>query len=239
MGSPIEVAYKGRIDLVTSADKAAERAILEAILSEYPDDLVLSEESSPDELADSGWIIDPLDGTTNFSRGYPFFASSIAWTSQSNQVDLGVIYNPLLKELFWAVRDDGAWCNDRRLKTSVTSTLSSALLSSGTPYTVWENPEDSFVPWRDLMTQVLALRQSGTAVLDLCNVAAGRTDAHFEVGLKPWDIAAGALLVQEAGGKVTSYDGSPLCLAGHFLLASNGILHETLVAQLSISHRPF
>ncbi len=232
LGQPLEIAYKGETNLVTNVDREAEAVILKLIHEVFPGEAILAEESMASPLSDTGWVIDPLDGTTNFSRDYPLFGVSIAWLGANNRVDVGVVYAPVFDELYWAVRGEGAWCNDRRLSTSRTAALSSALLSSGTPYNIAERPLCVLEPWGALVTQTLALRQDGSAALDLCYVAAGRTDAHFEVGLSPWDVAAGILLVQEAGGQVTTYDGSPIFLNSPSILASNSALHKTLIAPL-------
>ncbi len=231
-GRALNVSYKRAIDPVTDADRAAEAVILRIIREVYPEEPILSEESAPQGVPDSGWVIDPLDGTTNFSRGYPLFGPSIAWLNEDGRVDLGVVYNPLLDELYWAVRGSGAWCNERRLHVSQTSALNRALLSSGAPYDVQERPAAALDPWAELLPRALSLRQDGSAALDLCHVAAGYTDAHFEVGLAPWDVAAGILLVEEAGGRVTTYQGAPFALTSASILASNGLLHETLLETL-------
>ncbi len=230
---PLDISSKGSAnDLVTNADRAAESAIMEVIRAVYPDDVILSEETPGVELTGAGWVIDPLDGTTNYSRGYPLFGPSIAWMEAENRAGVGVVYNPLLDELYWAVRGEGAWCNDRRLQVASTSTLERAFVTSGTPYVVRQNPALVLDPWNRMITQVLALREDGSAALDLCHVAAGRTDAHFEVNLKPWDVAAGTLIVAEAGGKTTTYRGEPFTLYRSSYISSNGAIHDALVAQL-------
>ncbi len=233
-GQALTVTYKQAIDPVTDADRAAEAVILRTIKEVYPQEPVLSEESAPQAqgVPVSGWVIDPLDGTTNFSRGYPLFGPSIAWLNENGRVDLGVVYNPLLDKLYWAVRGGGARCNDRQLHVSHVTQLSRALLSSGAPYDVQERPRAALDPWAEMLPRTLSLRQDGSAALDLCHVAAGHTDAHFEVGLAPWDVAAGILLVEEAGGRVTTYQGTPFSLESTSILASNGLLHEKLLETL-------
>ncbi len=230
---PLKVDYKGDIDPVTDADRAAEAAIVNVLRSSFPDEPILSEESATSQPPLGCWVVDPLDGTTNFSRGYPLYGPSIAWVDEDGQVQVGVVYNPLLDELFWAVRGQGAWCNQTRLHVSSTALLERALLSSGTPYDVQQRVEAVSAPWVALMGRVQSLRQDGSAALDLAHVAAGRTDAHFEVGLAPWDVAAGVLLVEEAGGRVTTYTGAPFLLGAPSILASNALLHKALSPYLS------
>ena len=229
----IDAKFKGQVDLVTGADTTCEKLIMDHIHQTFPDDAILSEEHNAHAHLDSGWIIDPLDGTTNFSRGYPLFGPSIAWRSARNRVDIGVVYNPLLDEMFWAVRGGGAWCNQSRLQVSQTDDLSHALLSGGTPYDLHQRPDEIQSTWNHLMLKTLSLRQDGSAALDLCHVAAGRTDAHFEVGLAPWDVAAGILLVEEAGGTISTYHGGSFTLSSPSILASNNLLHDILLSELN------
>ncbi len=229
----LTVNYKGTVDPVTDADKEAERAILDVLRRHFPDEAILSEEGETRPPLKNCWIVDPLDGTTNFSRGYPLYGPSIAWVDELGHVQVGVVYNPLLDELFWAVRGGGTWCNQTRLRVSATARLDRALISSGTPYDVQTRVQAIARPWVTLMDKVQSLRQDGSAALDLAHVAAGRTDAHFEAGLAPWDVAAGVLLVEEAGGRVTTYENAPFTLDAPTLLASNGQLHDAVLQHLS------
>ena len=228
----LSVEYKGTVDPVTDADRAAEAAILEVLHRHFPNEPILSEEGETELPLKNCWIVDPLDGTTNFSRGYPLYGPSIAWVDRQGRVQVGVVYNPLLDELFWAVRGGGAWCNQTRLHVSQTSRLERALISSGTPYDVQERVQEIARPWLSLMGTVQSLRQDGSAALDLAHVAAGRTDAHFEAGLEPWDVAGGVLLVEEAGGHITTYENAPFTLAAPTLLACNARLHKAVLRHL-------
>ncbi len=231
-GKAHDIAHKGTVDLVTEADRLAEEAIIGLLEREFPGYGILSEEASPDAAeSDARWVIDPLDGTTNYARGFPHFGTSIA-LELNGEVALGVVYNPLLDELFTAQRGKGATLNGKPIHVSGVAELGQALLSSGTPYDVWERPDVYARPWDALTVKTLAMRQSGSAALDFCYVAMGRTDAHFEVDLSPWDVAAGCLIVMEAGGKVTDYKGNPFSIHAPDFFASNGILHELIMQYL-------
>lgn len=227
-----QVEYKGEIDLVTDADHAAEEVVCELLAERFPHYGLLAEEEVPEETEHSPrWIVDPLDGTTNFSRGYPYFAVSIA-LEKDEQIVLGVVYSPVLDELFVAEKGQGATLNGEPISVSGTGDLNRALLSSGAPYDVRQRMEVYTLPWNALVPQTLTLRQLGAAALDLCYVACGRSDGHFEVGLAPWDTAAGWLLVEEAGGCVTDFAGERFRSDSPAIVASNGRLHRELIAVL-------
>jgi myo-inositol-1(or 4)-monophosphatase len=195
---------------------------------------ILSEESfsSYDKTpAEPVWIIDPLDGTTNFAHNFPWFAVSIALYDKGES-HVGVIYNPMQKELFCATRAGGAWLNDRRLKVSEIFSLQNALVATGFPYDILERSDPVLAMLKAVLTHAQGVRRPGAATLDLAYLACGRFDAFWEVGLKPWDTAAGYLLVEEAGGILSNFNGSPFSPFIPELLASNGLLHKALTALL-------
>ncbi|HSH13279.1 MAG TPA: inositol monophosphatase family protein [Desulfurivibrionaceae bacterium] len=228
---PHQIRFKGEIDLVTEADLASEKVILAALGRDFPGMPVLAEESSPDcrQIPDGPlWVIDPLDGTTNFAHGFPCFAVSIAYSV--NRVSLGgVIYCPMQDELFLAWRGGGAWLNGRRLAVSRRERLLEALVGTGFPYAIRENLEEVLAKLRLVLPRVRDLRRAGAAAVDLAYVACGRLDAFWERELKPWDTAAGYLLVEEAGGRVSDFAGGEWDPYRSEILAGNPILHGKLV----------
>ena len=228
------VSNKGDIDLVTEADIAAEELIIERIRSHYPRHSILAEESG--EAVSIGgnsswkWIIDPLDGTTNYAHGYPCFCVSIGLELEG-VLQIGVIYDPMRNELFAAERGEGTTLNDRRIRVSEVSELSSAMLCTGFPYNVRERPD--FTREFTIFTMnAQAVRRDGSAALDLAYVACGRFDGFWEDGLNPWDVAAGVLLIEEAGGKVTNYQNERLNIYTKKVVASNGLVHSAMLELL-------
>jgi myo-inositol-1(or 4)-monophosphatase len=234
-GRALRVSNKGDIDLVTEADIAAERLIVERIRSYHPRHAILTEESGDVVTAgDAGseykWVIDPLDGTTNYAHGYPCFCVSIALEHEGSVV-LGVVYDPTRDELFAAERGGGATLNGRVLRVSETDELNGALLCTGFPYDVRDR-SDFARHFRNFIMRAQSVRRDGAAALDLAYVAAGRFDGFYEEGLRPWDVAAGVLLVEEAGGRVTHYDGSPFRIYTPPIVASNGLIHDAMLDVL-------
>jgi myo-inositol-1(or 4)-monophosphatase len=234
-GRALQVSHKGDIDLVTEADLASERLIIERIRSYHPRHAILTEESG--DVAEAGgsdaeykWVIDPLDGTTNYAHGYPVFCVSIA-LEHEGRVVVGVVYDPLRNELFAAERGEGATLNGRRIRVSDTVELNRALLCTGFPYDVRERG-DFARHFRNFIMQAQSLRRDGAAALDLAYVASGRFEGFYEEGLRPWDVAAGVLLVEEAGGRVTRYDGSPFHIYTPPIAASNGLVHDAMLRVL-------
>ncbi|HEV7858048.1 MAG TPA: inositol monophosphatase family protein [Pyrinomonadaceae bacterium] len=232
MSRALQVSNKGEIDLVTEADLAAEALIIERIKSYYPRHAVLAEESgaSAEGQSEWRWIIDPLDGTTNYAHGYPCFCVSIA-LERAGKVEIGVIYDPLREELFAARRGDGATLNGRPVRVSEVSLLNRAMLCTGFPYDVRER-NDFARHFTSFIMQAQAVRRDGSAALDLAYVACGRFDGFWEEGLRPWDVAAGVLLVEEAGGRSSHYDGSPFDIYTPPIIASNGLIHEAMMSVL-------
>ncbi|HJZ82170.1 MAG TPA: inositol monophosphatase family protein [Pyrinomonadaceae bacterium] len=235
-GRQIEISNKSEIDLVTESDLAAERLIIDRISTHYPRHTILAEESGTTEPGDDAqrgwrWIIDPLDGTTNYAHGYPCFCVSIALECRG-RMEIAVVYDPIRDEMFTAERGGGAALNGRRISVSLTPSLASALLCTGFPYDVRERHEFARHFAGFIMT-AQGVRRDGAAALDLAYVAAGRFDGFWEEGLKPWDVAAGVLLIDEAGGRVTNYANGPFDIFTPPILASNGLIHEEMMRVLN------
>jgi myo-inositol-1(or 4)-monophosphatase len=222
------------IDLVSEADLEAQAAILRLIKSRCPGDHILSEESvTGGEMPRQGplWVVDPLDGTTNFTHTYPQFCVSIAYLRAGRPM-VGVVYDPLRKELFQARRGQGALLNGQPIRVSRVRALEQALLATGFPYNRREHADFFLAFWKAFMMRTHGTRRAGAAALDLSYVACGRLDAFWEFGLKAWDVAAGALIIEEAGGRTTNMDGSRLKLDGGNIVASNHRLHRSMIAVL-------
>ena len=229
-GASIEVSKKGAIDLVTEVDLAVERMFRAMIAERFPGHTVLAEElgSAGQREGRFCWIFDPLDGTTNYAHGLPIFASSLALEIEG-VVTVGAIYDPTRKELFTASLGGGAYLNGVPMRVSSTPTLLDALLVTGFPYTVHQASEELVSLFAAFLSEAQAVRRLGSAALDLCYVAAGRMDGFWEQHLKPWDMAAGALMLTEAGGRITAVDGSRFVLRKGQLMASNGVIHDALL----------
>jgi myo-inositol-1(or 4)-monophosphatase len=229
LGRALQVSNKGDIDLVTEADVASEN-IIERIKSHYPRHAILAEESGATEfVAGTGewkWIIDPLDGTTNYAHGYPCFCVSIG-LEHAGAIELAVIYDPMRDELFAAERGQGATLNGRRIRVSEIDELNSAMLCTGFPYNVRERPNFAR-DFANFTMEAQAVRRDGSAAIDLAYLACGRFDGFWEDGLNAWDVAAGVLLIEEAGGLVTDFDGGKLDIYTPKVLASNGLIHNAM-----------
>ena len=231
--NPHQIRLKGAIDLVTEADIASEKAILAILAQRFPGSIVLAEESSSDyENIPAGpvWIVDPLDGTTNFAHGFPYFCVSIAY-SVDKVSQVGVIYCPILDELFCAWQGGGAWLNGRRINVSGRDSLIESLVATGFPYDIQDNLAQVMSQLHRVLPAVRDVRRAGAAALDLAYVACGRLDGFWEINLKPWDTAAGQLLVEEAGGTVTDFKGGSWTPYVPEVLAANGHIHS-LLAEL-------
>jgi len=224
--------YKGDVDLVTEADRASEKFIVERLQSRWPDFGILGEEGTRSDLAaEYCWLVDPLDGTTNFAHGYPVFCISIALT-RGEELLAGFLYDPTRDEFFSAEHGAGAKLNGAAMRISKTQQLSESLLGTGFPsHKRHKNPNIHF--YHQLTLRSHGLRRAGSAALDLANVACGRYDGFWEFNLNPWDTAAGVLLVREAGGLVTRFDGSPFLLNSREVLASNGRIHQELMENFA------
>jgi len=224
-----EISKKGVVDLVTEADRYAEKLIHEIIKGAFPDDRFLAEEGTRTEsMSELIWLVDPLDGTINYAHRFPVFCVSIA-LAEKGRSKIGCIYNPNLDECFTAQSDRGAYLNGERIHVSATAELLDSLLATGFPYDVRESNSDNmsnFITFYKRGAQ--AVRRAGSAALDLAYTACGRFDGFWELKLNPWDIGAGVLLVAEAGGRVTDFSGGPVDLFRGEVLASNGIIHEKM-----------
>lgn len=231
-GQPHEIRFKGAVDLVTEADRAAEDLIASRLREACPDHELLCEEGSLGASLPSTyrWIVDPLDGTTNFAHGLPTFAVSIALEASGIPV-FGVVYDPMRDELFTARRGQGALLNGVPIRVSNTDALISSILVTGFSYDFARRAHQAEI-WRDFLTRVQAIRQTGSSALNLSYVAAGRLDGYWERGIQPWDIAAGALMVAEAGGTVSDLAGDAYHSDDREILASNGPLHAQLLAVI-------
>ncbi len=221
------------IDLVTEADRESEAAIIEILTRAYPTHAIVAEESGGIlQESEHRWIVDPLDGTTNFAHGYPQFCTSIAY-ERRGRLQLGVVYDALKKECFVARRGKGARLNGKPIHVSDTPALEFSLLGTGFPYDRRQRRRYYLSFWEAFMMRVQGVRRTGSAALDLAYVACGRLDGFWEFGLKSWDVAAGSLIVEEAGGRVTNMDASPLALDAGHIAASNGQLHDQIVTTIA------
>jgi len=236
VGTRIDIDHKGSINLVTDVDLASEKLIREAISTYYPRHEVLGEEGG---LSKSGseyrWVVDPLDGTTNYAHGYPIFCVSIALECKG-EIVLGVVYDPMRDELFAAERGEGAALNNRPIRVSKTAELMQGLLSTGFPYDIKTSKLTNLDHWANFAMNAQALRRDGAAALDLCYVACGRFDGFWELNLSPWDTAAGALIVTEAGGRVTNFSGGPFSNYKPEIVASNSLIHDRMLEVLKPSN---
>lgn len=229
-GGDFRISYKGALNLVTEADLASEKEVVGILKRRFPGSAILAEESG-EESGDSGFrfIIDPLDGTTNFAHGYPVFAVSVA-CEEGAEVTAGAVYDPIREELFTAAKGNGAFLNGRRLGVSAAKRLGEALLVTGFPYDLKDDLTGNLRLFNRFMGASRAIRRDGSAALDLCHVAAGRFDGFWEEKLGPWDTAAGALIVEEAGGRVSDLAGGAFHYRKGAIVASNTALHDQMLA---------
>ncbi|HYK91047.1 MAG TPA: inositol monophosphatase family protein [Acidobacteriota bacterium] len=231
-GTDFEVSHKGEVNLVTEVDLAAEALIVSRIRAAFPDHIILAEENYSERRSGSHiWIIDPLDGTTNYAHGFPVFAVSIG-LEIDGELACGIVYNPMQDEMFTARRGAGAYCNEKTIRVSSTAALDKSLLSTGFPYDIRTNTNNNLDNFREFALRAQGVRRAGAAALDFCSVAAGRFDGFWELSLHPWDCAAGYLLVREAGGRVTDFRGREGSIYEPEMIASNGLIHEEMVAVL-------
>jgi myo-inositol-1(or 4)-monophosphatase len=228
----LTITKKSHADFVSEVDRAAEQTIIQTLLDAYPDHAILAEESGAQGESDFVWIIDPLDGTTNFLHGFPQFSVSIA-LQHKGIITQAVIYDPTRNELFTATRGRGAFLNDKRIRVSKRIHLADSLIGTGFPYTNFEHMDAYIGIFKDLMQQTSGLRRPGSAALDLAWMAAGRYDGFFETGLKAWDIAAGTLIITEAGGLVSDLHGSDTFLKTGHICAGSGEIHPKLLQVIA------
>ncbi|MBA7647211.1 Inositol-1-monophosphatase [subsurface metagenome] len=234
IGKSSEISYKGTVDLVTNFDTQAQRMIFDHLSSCFPDHDYLAEEGlSQNKGAEFRWIIDPLDGTTNYAHHFPVFTVSIA-LERKGEVVLGLIYDPMREEMFSAVKGEGAFLNGEGIRVSAVDDLNRSLLATGFPYDIRASKVNNITHFNNFLTRVQGIRRCGSAAMDLCYVASGRFDGFWELKLSPWDMAAGALIVQEAGGLISDFQNGEFTIYGAEILASNGLIHQQIVEVLQL-----
>ncbi len=228
--SGFRIDYKAAINLVTDADRQAEDSIVRTILLAHPSHRILAEERGQDGAADSPyrWIIDPLDGTTNFAHGFPFYSVSIG-LEYNGECIVGVVLDPIRRELFTGIAGEGSYLNGERLRVSRINSLEQSLLVTGFAYNIRETADNNLDHFSRISLRAQAVRRTGSAALDLCYVASGRFDGYWEVKLSPWDMAAGIVIVREAGGLVSGFNRKSFSLYGLELVATNGHIHDQLL----------
>jgi myo-inositol-1(or 4)-monophosphatase len=232
LGNAQSIQFKGRANLVTEMDRRSEEHLIRAIRAQYPGHALLSEEAGalPGDAGQPEWILDPIDGTTNYVHGLPYFCVALA-LRQGPQLQAGMVYHPYVDELYWAERGLGAFMNDRPLHVSATPVLDDALLTTGFPSDLSRAPDTNIEHFLALMPKTRAIRRMGSASLDLCNVAAGRLDGFWQPTMLVWDVAPGAIIIEEAGGRVTDFAGNTGLYEGS-IAASNGKIHAELLEVL-------
>ena len=234
-GSELEISTKSAdVDLVTEVDRACEALIVDAIEKERPGDAILAEEGGGHDRAGATWrwVIDPLDGTTNFAHAYPCFCVSIG-VERDGETEVAAVFNPVLGELFHAVRGEGAYLDGQRIRASRETELGRSLVATGFAYDRRQSERDNLEELASFLARARAIRRDGSAALDLCAVACGRLDGYWEFKLAPWDVAAGRLVVTEAGGRVSDARGEPAPASGREMVASNGAIHGAMLEALA------
>jgi len=222
------ISFKGRVNLVTEADLASEKYITKTITKKYPDHSILAEEEKPqDKKSDYRWIIDPLDGTTNFAHNFPFYCISIA-LEYKDEIVAGVVYDPVRNEMFYAYLNGGSYLNGKKNSVTTQNKLEKSLLATGFPYDIGTSPENNLKQFNKFARTAQGVRRAGSAALDLCYLACGRFDGFWELKLHPWDTAAGKIIIEEAGGKVTDFAGDKYSIYDKYLLATNGKIHNQM-----------
>ncbi len=233
-GKTHSVRFKGEINLVTEVDKACEEKIIKIITKKFPGHDLLTEESGAfNRSSEFKWIIDPLDGTTNYAHAYPCFCASIGLEHEGKML-LGVVYEPIMEQLFVGVRGHGATLNRKKIFPSKISSLNRALLSTGFSYNLRVEKNNNLDHFKNFLMHSQAIRRDGAAAIDICYVACGRFDGFWEIDLWPWDTSAASLILEEAGGKISMFDGSPYTNYDKEIVASNGIIHEEMVKVLKM-----
>lgn len=227
------IDYKGRINLVTNVDREAEKVVLDTIKKYYPEHNILTEETEHKQNPDQEycWVIDPLDGTTNYVHGFPFVCVSIA-LQKNNESIVGVVYNPILDELFHAEKGKGSFRNSEPISVSDNADFSKSLLATGFPYDMLDDERNNIQYFSKLIKKCRGIRRPGAAAIDICYVACGIFDGYWELELYPWDTAAGIIILEEAGGKVSKFDGSEFSIFDKEIVATNGHIHEELLKVL-------
>ncbi|MBN8555908.1 MAG: inositol monophosphatase [Deltaproteobacteria bacterium] len=233
IGREFKISKKGEINLVTEVDVKAQKAICDVLLKAFPKDSILAEEGDLSKTAKSPrrWIVDPIDGTTNFAHGYPRFCVSIGF-EMNGQMQCGVIHDPSMEEIFHAVRGKGAFLNKKKIKVSKISKLKEALLVTGFPYDLYDPATDNIPYFLHLLKKCQAIRRDGSAALNLAYVAAGRFDGFWELGLSPWDVAAGLLMIEEAGGKISDFEGKKAGIKNKNIVTGNPQIFKQLLSEV-------
>ncbi|OGW09827.1 MAG: hypothetical protein A2W77_06020 [Nitrospinae bacterium RIFCSPLOWO2_12_39_16] len=248
-GENFKIEHKGEINLVTEVDYQCEKVIIDIIKRHYPEHEILTEEAgsvkglppSHSPLTKGGqmegkykWIIDPLDGTTNYAHSYPCFCASVG-LEIDGEIVAGAVYNPMIDELFTSIKGEGAYLNGNRIRVSKIGDINKSLLATGFPYDIRESKENNLNHFCNFAVRAQAIRRPGSAVLDLCYLAAGRFDGFWELKLYPWDMAASSLIVKESGGMITDFKGSEFSIYKGEMLASNGLIHKEMINILNLA----
>jgi len=234
ISSERDIFYKGKVNLVTNFDKRSQDIIHRSLLSVFPEHDIIAEEGLKENRgSEFKWIVDPIDGTTNYAHKFPVFGISIALT-QKNKILVGLVFDPMRNEMFTAKRGKGAFLNHKKIKVSLVSDLDKSLLATGFPYDIRESPLNNLDHFSNFAVRCQAIRRCGSAALDLCYVACGRVDGFWELKLSPWDTAAGALIVEEAGGCISDFHNNVFSPSKNQVLASNGKIHEQMIEVLKL-----
>ncbi|MFW6136999.1 MAG: inositol monophosphatase family protein [Candidatus Aminicenantaceae bacterium] len=237
LGKKRKISYKGAVDLITDVDKESQSLIAGHLQRIFPShDVLAEEELSSEKGSEFLWLVDPLDGTTNYAHGFPVFCVSIA-LEQRGEIVTGVVYDPARDEMFSARKGKGAALNGKALTVSKEGRLGRSLIATGFPYDIRESEVNNLDHFARMAVRAQAIRRCGSAALDLCYTACGRFDGFWEMKLAPWDMAAGALIVSEAGGRITDFAGNPFCHDGNEILATNGLIHEQMISVLKQGKR--
>lgn len=237
IGATPKISFKGAVDLVTDYDNRAQRMIFDHLSSHFSEHDFLGEEDlSREKGGEFRWIIDPLDGTTNYAHAFPVFCVSLA-LEWKEQVVLGMIYDPMREELFSAIKGEGAFLAERRIQVSSVNDLDKSLVATGFPYDLRQSPVNNIDHFNNFLLRVQAIRRCGSAALDLCYVACGRFDGFWELKLNPWDVAAGALIVKEAGGYVSDFQNQEFSIFGSEILATNGLIHKQMLEIIQLGKK--
>jgi myo-inositol-1(or 4)-monophosphatase len=237
MDEGTEISFKGAVDLVTNFDHRAQDIIVGRLSAAFPGHGFLAEEGlSLGPASEFRWVIDPLDGTTNFAHRFPVFTVSIGLEFQGRLV-VGVVYDPMRDEMFQGAEGEGAYLDGKRIRVSAVSDLNRSLLATGFPYDIRDSRVNNVVHFNHFIMRAQAVRRCGSAAMDLCYLACGRFDGFWELKLKPWDMAAGAVIVKEAGGRLSDFEGGEFSLLGQETLASNGLIHEAMLEVLRVGKR--
>ncbi|TYB33884.1 MAG: inositol monophosphatase [Flexistipes sinusarabici] len=234
----LDVKKKSSIDLVTDVDYFVEKVVKEELDRKFPSIEIIAEESALDNIEEEKpvFYLDPVDGTTNFVHGFPFVAVSLAYYVK-NRGEIGIVYNPIMEELFTAERSNGAFLNGKAIKVSSTGEMVNSLIGTGFPYSIVESGDNEVIiqRLRNILESSRGIRRAGSAALDLCYTAKGVFDGYYESGLKPWDVAAGKIILEEAGGHVSSLGGGEYDFNEPWIVGSNGLIHDHLIDKINIS----